>query len=340
MDSRSVSAAAVSNAIRSESYRIVLTLLPTVRREGMSHYAAVLHCFGVRKEIAHLWRHYIPQLALRHSFLMHGLLAFSALHLAYVKPENNSKYLQLSDKHQSVALQEFRSILASNIDPEHADTSFALAATLSISFMARSCALSESATMDLNAITELFVLTKGVATVLRSSARERIVQGPLGEMLHGSAYPQGIEVQLPLDVASRFSALRLMLVTYGLHQPALEYCRSALAELEMTYKTIAYFAPNTDIEIGMVSRWQVAVSMEYVRLIQARNPPALIILAHYAAAVASIRTAWYTQNWAEYALCGISEMLDDDMQHWIQWPVQQAQDKMCILGVSSPSYEE
>lgn len=304
----------------------------------MHHYTTVLSSLGAREKVTHLWRYYIPQQALKHPFLMHGLLAFAALHLAYLTPDDSLKYLRICDKHQAVALERFRAVLSSPVDPELLDALFALAATLSLSSMARSCALSDTATIDTEAIAELFVLTKGIANVIQLS-REHIKQGPLAEMLKNQTYPPGTEVDLPMRVASRFEAIRHMLVTYGLDQEALEDCQNALTDLEETYKNIVYFSPTSNIETGLVSEWQVRVSMGYVRLIQAHNPPALVILAYYAAAITAIRTAWYTQNWAEYALCGLSQSLEGNMQQWIQWPMQQVQERMSELGVQSPAVQ-
>lgn len=109
----------------------------------MHHYSsyAFKEGFGARREVEHLWQDYIPQQAMKHTFLMHGLLALSALHLAYLNPSSSSKYLQLCDKHQAIALQKFRAILSSNIDPSLADALFALSSTISVSAMARSCAV-------------------------------------------------------------------------------------------------------------------------------------------------------------------------------------------------------
>lgn len=73
--------------------------------------------------------------------------------------------------------------------------------------------------------------------------------------------------------------------------------------------------------------------MDYIRLVQARNPPALIILAHYVATMTAVHTAWYTQNWAEYALRGISQALDGSLQHWLCWPMEQVQDRLKVLRV-------
>lgn len=311
-----------------------LTLL-SLLRELMYHFTTDSSYLGVRKEVVHLWHNYIPQQALKHVFPMHGLLAFAALHLAYLRPTSSFQYLQLCDKHQNIALRKFCSILSSPINPELVDALLALAATFPLSHMARSCVLSETVTMDIDAVAELFVLTRGIATVIRSS-RKHIMQGPLTEMLQIHTYPEGTQVRLPVAVAARFEALQRMLTSYGLGKDALEHSQSALAELEEIYKNIVYLSPTTNIEMDVLSRWQVLVPMQYIRLIQAHNPPALIILAYYAAAITAIRTAWYTQNWAEYTLRGISQILDSDMQEWIIWPKQQMQQGMAELGVQSP----
>lgn len=302
----------------------------------MYHCTTDSSYLGVREKVVHLWHDYVPQQALKHPFLMHGLLAFAALHLAYLRPTSSSKYLQLCDKHQSIALRKFRSILSSPTDPELLDALLALAATFSLSSMARSCALSETVTMDMDAVAELFLLTRGIATVIRLS-RKHIMQGPLTEMLQVYTYPKGTQFRLPTTVAARFEALRRMLTSYGLDEDELKHCQSALTELEEIYKNIAYLAPTTNIETDVLSRWQVLVPIEYIRLIQAHNPPALVILAYYAAAITAIRTAWYTQNWADYALRGISQVLDSSMREWIEWPMQQMQERMTELGVQSPA---
>lgn len=59
----------------------------------------------------HIWRDALPKIALQNSYLMHGILALSALHLAYSHPGDWRRYLQAFDRHQSVALASFREAL-------------------------------------------------------------------------------------------------------------------------------------------------------------------------------------------------------------------------------------
>jgi hypothetical protein len=54
----------------------------------------------------------IPREGLTQPFLLHQILAFSALHLAYLSPECRHKYLIQASQHQGVAISTMNSMLA------------------------------------------------------------------------------------------------------------------------------------------------------------------------------------------------------------------------------------
>lgn len=66
---------------------------------------------------------------------------------------------------------------------------------------------------------------------------------------------------------------------------------------------------------------------------QARNQPALIIFAYFAAATSSVRTVFYIQSWGLLALRGVSLELEEGMTHWVDWPAKMLHERMSILGV-------
>lgn len=289
-----------------------------------------------------LWRDYIPQQALIYPFLLHGIIALSALHLAHLEREQSTKYLRMYDKHQAIALARFRTTLSSDLDPEMGGALFALATTLSVSSTARSCAVPETmphpAVMDMNDVIELFFLTKGVRDIIRVTG-DHIRKGPMAPIFNATTYPDGIDILLPPSVADRVKALHRMVAQYGLDLDAAEHCHSALRELEHIYRNIQYWAGIGNVEIGHVWQWQTRVTNEFVKLIQARSPPALVILAHYAAGMSAVQQTWFTQNWAQFTIRGVSFELPARMQHWIEWPLQQVQESMAVLGVTTSKGE-
>lgn len=269
---------------------------------------------------------------------MHGLLALSALHLAFLHPSQAHKYARLCDKHQAIALTKYRSILASEIDMNTADALFAFASTLSLSTMARSCSpimTEHTQAIDLDAVVELFFLTRGVKDVIHL-CYQHIKSGPMAEMFEGHSYGDDVSVILPETVAQRFRDLDRMLRASHLDAEARQHCQSALTELEDIYKNLVHFGTASLIDVGQVWRWAVAVSSGFLRLVQARIPAALIIVAHFAAATAAIRTTWYTENWGMYTLNGIEMELDQQYRCWMEWPREHRARHMDVLGIKLP----
>ena len=185
---------------------------------------------------------------------MHGVLSLAALHLAYQHPELQAKYLQLCDKHQSAALSTFRTVLSGDISPELADALFALSAVLSISSMGRSCVANNAATVDMDAIAEIFFLTRGVRDVIHMHYA-RIREGPMQEMFENQRYAEGTKITLPQSIAVQFEDIRQMLAKSGLDSEALNQCEEALTELEDVYQNVMYFGQVTDVETGQIFRW-------------------------------------------------------------------------------------
>jgi len=142
------------------------------------------------------WRTYIPEQATKHKFLMHGILALSALHVAYKQPDQGAKYITLCDKHQNTALESYRGSLTSTIDASTADALFAFASMISVTSMARSCSpavMRDAGMVDLDAVCELFFLTRGVRDVIHLN-HVVISQGPMAEMFHGHIISEGTVV--------------------------------------------------------------------------------------------------------------------------------------------------
>lgn len=134
--------------------------------ELMHHYSSFLskQPMAVRSTFLHLWQNTIPNEALKHKFLCHGLLALTALNLAHLRPTESAKYQTLADRHQTVALSGFRTTLTSGITLETSGALFALASVVSMSSMARSCASAAARPppefMTTGEIAEVFFLTR------------------------------------------------------------------------------------------------------------------------------------------------------------------------------------
>jgi hypothetical protein len=77
-------------------------------------------------KVDHLWQTVFPEIAYAHSYVMHGLLSLSALHIAYLHPEQRREHLHVASQHHVLALSGLRSDMDA-ISPSNADAVFASA---------------------------------------------------------------------------------------------------------------------------------------------------------------------------------------------------------------------
>ena len=123
-------------------------------------------------------------------------------------------------------------------------------------------------------------------------------------------------VLLPTSVARQFDKLQDMLnAECSGHAENLSHCTNALAELRELYRHLHYFVLRDKVDTGRVWRWSSALDSEYLQLVKHKHQPALVVLAHFAAANALARDIWFVNDWSEYAVRGISMELDLSLIH-------------------------
>ncbi|KAI1940738.1 hypothetical protein LOZ57_005881 [Ophidiomyces ophidiicola] len=284
--------------------------------ELLHHYTAhTYRTLSYNNEHKAIWKHYIPREALSHPFLMHGLLALAALHLAAAAPPAASaRYTERATRHQDRALAAFRPQLAA-ITPANCHAVFAfssLTAALAFAF-ARSARHHRPASAPAEPVTQVlhdFFLFRGVERVL-TTFWDLIRQGCLGPLVHRPADPARLR-PLPADVAAALDYLHACNAAAAAAESAAY--DHALRELRVSFER----APTS---WESVFRWPVVVPDAYLAHLKARRPMALVILAHYCVILRRLDACWWSQGWSGQLLEAIFRSLDVAWRPLLQWPV-------------------
>ncbi|KAJ5989092.1 hypothetical protein N7481_004302 [Penicillium waksmanii] len=82
---------------------------------------------------AHAWRYSIPQKAYSHDYLLHGMLAFAALHIAATSSDSNKalKYLDTAVEYSSLSFGSFQKAI-SQLTPQTCESIFACSAIVMV----------------------------------------------------------------------------------------------------------------------------------------------------------------------------------------------------------------
>jgi hypothetical protein len=91
--------------------------------ELLHHFTIVTSHTITTSSNSHIWHATVPQIALSHEFVMHTILAVSALHIAHLRPEQRLDYREKAAMHQGRALQ-LQQLAMANPTQENADALF------------------------------------------------------------------------------------------------------------------------------------------------------------------------------------------------------------------------
>lgn len=81
--------------------------------ELMHHYCTMTSStMGLREDVRHVWRVVIPQEGYENPFVMHGILALSAMHKVYLLPDKRQTYLMLCAHHYTCGQDVFRALMS------------------------------------------------------------------------------------------------------------------------------------------------------------------------------------------------------------------------------------
>jgi hypothetical protein len=275
-----------------------------------------------RKEHEKVWQETVPQLALEHEFLMHGILALSALHLAHKRLVDSKQYSTIAANHEGFALPLFRSN-ASRITRENCTAVFAFSALVVIYAMASLEPSEDRLFVDFGIAGKLpkwIQLLHGIYTLL-SPAWQWIAEGPMASIMKRLKV-KTVSSQ-PNEVG--FNALLLSFASLGSSSSrseaelctALEYVRGSF--------WVPFLSDGTFGVESMPCISQIRGPSTFAKLLGERRPQALIILAHHSVLLRLVGPSWFMDNLVQRVVSYIHENLDEEWKGWISWPLQQIQ---------------
>jgi hypothetical protein len=158
--------------------------------ELMHHFStSVAKTLSYRNDIQDVWAIALPKEAYSCDYLMHGLLALSAVHSSFLAREKKHDYAGLSTYHLHKSLARFRERLA-NISTDNCVPLFAVSSLMVIHVCAQS-AIEKNAELaqgnshsQIEMLMKLFNMCRGVETIL-APYRDDIHRSSLSSLLHG-----------------------------------------------------------------------------------------------------------------------------------------------------------
>ncbi|ETS85170.1 hypothetical protein PFICI_03195 [Pestalotiopsis fici W106-1] len=276
-----------------------------------------------------LWQEKVPQMAFRVPSLLHLVLAFSALHMALMRPDEAHRYERLADAHHALGVPPVTRLIR-DINKENAPILFIASNLICISTFARRPAPGHLLIIAEGSEVPWLNLFRGVRFVIETMGVEAIFR-PLGSM--GACFQAGNYSHLQCDTKpvlweAHFESLSSLVSesepseqeTYRYELESLSTCFSA------AFGTVETARKMDGSHFKSVTRWLYDLHDDYITCLQGKQTTALIILAHFMVALRSIEHGPFGRGWSWHVLKEIKGLLDIQDISWLTWPIEQVKE--------------
>jgi Orsellinic acid/F9775 biosynthesis cluster protein D/Fungal specific transcription factor domain len=300
----------------------------------LEHFQACT-CHEVGYDVAsrEVWHTDVPVLAAKHPFLMHGILACAALHLAFGNLRERRRYKLIAAHHQSMALPSFRSEIANPSE----DNCFALLAFTQLLII--HCFAADHHNEDLLIVggkddidlPEWLFVIRGSCHIFQA-VLPYLTKGSFMSLVTGGVGREDIE---PQDVSPEMSdvdehlrgLIDMMHLSVEKSKEKGKFRASALPSAVLILarafsKARAAQLRNSYTMWIAIHTWPVQVPEGYLDLLKERDPAALVVLAHYCILLRPLEDNWYMHGYTSRLLSRIYTQLDEEWYTWLQWPLE------------------
>ncbi|KAJ5361852.1 hypothetical protein N7541_002696 [Penicillium brevicompactum] len=309
--------------------------------ELMHHYCTVTcTTLTVREDARHVWRVVLPIEGYSNKYLMHGILALSALHRAHLYPAQREKYIKATAYHQAAGLKQFRELIASPIDPSNWQPVFCFSSMIMVYVCASPVRIGERWPAPILNMAELFSVVKGMQSImepwlhsLRKTQLAPLVNSVYleSEMLIPS--PAAMQQSLlPPGAHEHLSLLHKFVDEYPFPEsqessdtadgpPVPDHradYKNALKYFENSTRQIDLAGPH--VEIGMVLMWAYSLSKRFRGDLEAYRPPALVLLAYWCMLLHLVEHSWFINGASRELLQDIEDKIHPAFKDWLVWP--------------------
>ncbi len=301
----------------------------------MCHFtSSTARTISSRTEVLDLWQTVIPEEATTCPFLLHGILALSALHLASLRPSQRGKYEQCCRRHQYEVIPDYRRALR-DIKPDSSGRVFAMAfldvllglATISDNALYKEDMPSEKYP-EFTDVMAMLTVVRGVRAILKQGTpiRHTIINGRYGVALTGHTAIDCQNFELPIDVQVRYQRLMTDCLDSLLagNKSAQNECVEAISRLQSIHRELLFLVSKYDSEEGSelelvyLVKWLGLVSPKFVAMLRQKNTASLVILGDYFVLWRLLESRWFLKNVTTNALNAIRTVIDPRGLEWLQ----------------------
>jgi hypothetical protein len=274
-----------------------------------------------------IWRINVPQLGFSYEFVMRGILAMSAMHLAYSNPAKRGEYLYHANHQHDIGLRQATSMMT-HVTKENCSALYIFTAITSIMSVATPRKPDDFFLVRESGIPSWLILFRGCKSVIESSL-DALLAGPLGPMfISGGRRVKMLESNPASDQKSaaedKLEELRSLIFNTIPDRHNMNVYMVAIDDLHKSYR-LSYTVGSSEFlnDTADVFLWLFRLEDEYLSLLRERSQAALAILGFFGVLSKKLEKYWWMEGWSNHLMSRVYYSLDEEHRLWIRWPMEE-----------------
>lgn len=265
-----------------------------------------------------MYRIETPKFAFSHDFVMHGLMAVSALHFAHLRHERKEYYLSHAKAQHEAGLRVATGLIPS-LNEENCVPLWVFATLCTVFATARPRKSGDFVIIGEHGEADWFTVVRGCRAILDSSP-DTLINSPFGPMFQ-SGMSRGKLRENAILEKDFLLPLRQNISQCSLDAEIVTIYNQAIDELRKCYGVV--YSTTTKPELSDVLRWLWHAPSEYFHLLKQKEPVALSILAYFAVLVHPFSSYWWLEGFSRHIVTTVYQSLDQNHRPWIRWPIEE-----------------
>ncbi|KAH7324827.1 hypothetical protein B0I35DRAFT_348775, partial [Stachybotrys elegans] len=277
--------------------------------------------FAVNAQVRDVWRVLVPQIGFSTRYILDGVLALSALHMAKHDEGRRDLLLSQATQYHISSLNEATPAMSS-VTRQNCNNLFLFSALTLYTTLASPKREEDMLIVGHGGIPQWLFLLRGVDALV--CAQEEVIISSAASLIFRSTAKGAqfwIEHSPPEHEGLKDleAGIRARNADDAVRQEAL---LTALEALKRSY-TFLSLPFNDDDKVRGFYHWLFSVSEEFLKMLKDADNDALCVFAFYAVLLKELEKFWWIQGWAIHIVKRIYYLLDEEYRLVIRWPIEE-----------------
>lgn len=296
-------------------------------------------------------------------FLLSGILATAAVHLALSSHDQRAEYIQTAMRHQNRALREYRPVVSAGLQPADYESALGFTALLVVSAFGLQSALFKHSIETLEIqhadpiveIRNIITLFQGMTHIYQvgyfGSSDLRLTPALSDHVDHNNSFPYPGPGEASLDLLERdFLEFDYQRAHIDMME-ATDWDFSAPNEIGTNHPAMkedmllpeSRLESPTDVYVYLIRRlrkvlrktvtapniasyaftWASCTPRAFSAALAVHRPLALVLVAHWAVSLHYLRDQWWADDWGIRLVATVARALGTEWRKYILWPLRE-----------------